>query len=387
MFKFVILFLLLSFSYAKADVLFIDLDKASGEIVAAKEAAKKIGEKLIIIPTGDEKITDENLLKLFEKIDKPISQIIISGHGGSGVYGGSSGEISYQALKKAFDSEELSEYFQNTFSMHLWGCYSVTPLTIDLYWKNILPALKVIDGFKKRSPADPKPYNSSFLKDMILESEQVQLLDTVKASQRILNAINKRKFLAPAAFYQNSCESTAKYISPSTGVIDLEEARSTDCDSLFEEMHEKVNTEILPIADGIIPFTEDPRTGKIRQALERAREFEDCLREKTAEGDFIGFTDPDRLLMLNFWPKIVKNFKLQHGKELKELFSKSGYGDLNLDDLDKRENIVKLKNLVMGENQTRLRQLLYNGLYYLDPNCIPFDWAINENSSSSLKCN
>lgn len=222
----------LSFS-AFADILFLDFNGSEKEVEAAKKAAAKRGEKVIVLPKvskEDKKAMDNNkkeygkvqlyitkvcadpnkvsecndawtksgklqeaynaitlknavnsqtLPSEIEKIKKnntKLTSLVISGHDGNGYFSGIFGGLNESDLAQIATSNQ--EVFQNTRSILLWGCYTANINSINYKWRKAFPQAEIIAGFDGKAPLGIRVGSATYLEDILnQESELTKIKD------------------------------------------------------------------------------------------------------------------------------------------------------------------------------------------------------------------
>lgn len=194
--------------FARADILFFDLNDSQKERQAAERAAARRGEKLINVPLVEPQVRDDvralekdvqkadyitrrscaesagsgrcatatqnlksaessynsyvsqikrfgkdELTQALAKVKKDgndISSIIISGHDGDRQYWGTYAWFEDDNLMDALEANQ--PLGQNLRSLYLWGCY--TGITDDFlkHWDRAIPSSTMIAGFDGQSP-------------------------------------------------------------------------------------------------------------------------------------------------------------------------------------------------------------------------------------------
>lgn len=201
---------------AHADILFIGMNPAPGEIKAAATVAKERKEKLIVLPEIDQKVVDrlmeldrqelnliaqvgngdiphskmekisEQMIKVTEERDKigtsveikpedlirwiveleaqnvSISSVVLSGHDGNGEFWGPFGTANSETLKKAFS--QTPKLAQGVRSVALLGCYTSTVGALDTYWRGVFPSAEVIAGYEIKGPLAWRPSGHDYLR-------------------------------------------------------------------------------------------------------------------------------------------------------------------------------------------------------------------------------
>lgn len=255
----VALLLIFTFSSANADIIFVDLKRADSEVLVARQAAEKRGEKLYVIPpqySAQDKVKIDKLEKEFESLKKQylqykgsgrelqdqvyekeaelnevrkkyyfhqdmldktisdiekqgnlVSSLILSGHSmGESFWGplgntGTSNELHNRQVLEVFNKHPKSKTAMK--SLYLWGCHSgeLKPIT---WWGENFKDLKVIGGFSGTAPSSATASSPAILKDIMIKEAEISKLNDLKKVQAALNGLS-HVHETPAVLMANSC--------------------------------------------------------------------------------------------------------------------------------------------------------------------------------------
>jgi hypothetical protein len=352
-----------------ADILFLDVNDSEKEVLAAKEAAKKSGRKIVVVPDVDEntkkqlrslnaivenlqnKRNDEchdsgyesdecqnleielskkqeevvelqdkvqinvekirDVLKKREETNSPFSTMIISGHDGTGEFSGVYGNITDEAISKLFAS--FPKQSKAMRSLHLWGCYTTSPASLLNNWLHYFPNTALISGYDDQAPLNDKPAGWKYLKG-VLEKENELLNSTdAKKLQRLLKKI-------PGAAQTHSAIYVCGQYANNTEAFDLSEL-SSRC--------EKYKEEVERLSEGYMCYkratdancSEPPETtssGPIREFYEALHKADACNKLAAEDENYIGY-NRDEALRLIFYREVKKNFARVYQKQLREM--------------------------------------------------------------------
>jgi|GEM_PF-5234737 len=261
---------------ASADVLFFDLNLSDGEVDAAKRAAEKRHEKLLVYPQIDaktranyktviKKIADHNKLlltskcytypdtnqcqdaikksgilseelseqdkffdgkrlrqgdlsKILEELNKKqtkISALVISGHDGNGHFSGKVGNFDEKDIAKAVNDHPPAG--ENLRSLFLWGCYTGTVGTLSSTWKAAFPKVEMIAGFDGSAPLGTKKASETYLEDALVQEKKLTSIKDQKQLKRAFDSIRDIKMMHASVCVGNN-------LVNNKGVIDITES-------------------------------------------------------------------------------------------------------------------------------------------------------------------
>lgn len=279
---------------ALADVIFIDLNINPNEIAAAKAAASKRGEKLIIIPDSASKFElqkeyekveaigrklvrlyddlttaeEKNDTRKIESITKKIKSLSIEQNAREDKYQKlkENNNLSNQELKdeigklsgkkissviisghdgnghfmghignlSSSDFKKIFEQFpdlgENIRSIYLWGCYSATSQTIVRNWKFSLPNLQSVIGYDKTAPLGTRIESSEYLKNALVNEQK---LSKIADDRKLQEEFKKLRGINSSACIND------KFVNKE-GVVDLHQSLQA-CGKEFQKNFEIYN--------------------------------------------------------------------------------------------------------------------------------------------------
>lgn len=279
---------------ALADVIFIDLNVNPNEIAAAKEAASKRGEKLIVIPDSASKFElqkaaekvevlsrkigrlynelymaeEKNDTRKMEAINKKIEplRIEISANDekyrnlqeknylssqkikdelaklsgkkiSSVIISGHDGNGHFMGHVGNLSSSDFKKIFdqfpdlsENIRSIYLWGCYSATSQTIVQNWKFSLPNLQSVIGYDKTAPLGTRIESSEYLKNALVNEQK---LSKIADDRKLQEEFKKLKGINSSACIND------KFVNKE-GVVDLHQSLQA-CGKEFQKNFEIYN--------------------------------------------------------------------------------------------------------------------------------------------------
>jgi hypothetical protein len=114
--------------------------------------------------------------------------LVFSGHSGGGTsFGGFLG-----GLESADVHEELNKYpdwKKRIRSILLWGCYGGTFHGLQYVWKDHYPDLKLVVGYRGRSPLGHRPVSGRFLRNVLAQEKPLLEANSVRESHRLVRRI------------------------------------------------------------------------------------------------------------------------------------------------------------------------------------------------------
>ncbi len=251
---------------ARADIVFIDMNNVDEEINAAREAAKKRGEKLIVIPTKRDRLrkdskekqpileeqyavgrqynklkcrqfetndcktllrryqdTAEKLSKFesysvdelkedLKSLPKNISTVMISGHDGEGSFKGEFGNIQNQDFLNAFKEFKGRN---NIKSLYLLGCYSTTTNTMSKLWKQAFPSASLIAGYEGVGFLRDNPQGHAFIRKALAEESNLLAAKSINEAQTKFRDISPKqsKYSTAACLQKTDNPEDSVYLS------------------------------------------------------------------------------------------------------------------------------------------------------------------------------
>lgn len=379
--------LLLLFSLSvKADVLFIDINDSPKEIEAAKRAAVKRGEKVIVIPDPADlkkypeitkvkseiakleearrkcsdctKYNDQILIKkeeysdllenkklllnanglhhYFSKLKKEnvqISSMIVSGHNGNGEFFGVNGDFYSTDLEHAVSSN--SPVGDDIRSLYLWGCYATNISGAFKTWKGVAPAVEVIVGFNEIAPSNLRQASFDYLEDAMVKEKKLTEEKDKKSLQKAFLGLRSVTQMKTAMCVKDN------YVTPSRAntLTELKNICSPP------EKLNKINVQYNCYLKGLKGCTQisgDTRGGEIRQFYNQLQEVAHC---DLVDENFK--PDPGSILRLVFFNTVRENFTSSYREILDkydQLLKKAGVPDdllLRAFKGDSRERVIQ----------------------------------------------
>jgi hypothetical protein len=238
--KFLSLILVLLSLNARADIMFLDLNNNPLEIAAAKRAADKRGERLLVYPqvnkeqaaliasyrqrlevlqrdyeaattdadrerlrTEYRNVDEERRTKVQEVTFGPeqlktvlgqlsadgtkLSSVIISGHDGNNDFSGSQGYMYASSFNEAF--AQYPELADGVESLFLAGCYTVKPGTLEYQFQDTFKNLNVIAGYDDAAPLGDKPAGHQYIENFLTRESNLEGLEGESAIRREVRKI------------------------------------------------------------------------------------------------------------------------------------------------------------------------------------------------------
>ena len=185
--KNLVLLILINISYyTEAAILVLNFNQNDSSINAIKEAASIRNEELLIFPFSNRhpeskisrsipKINKDTIKEIFsitnnyvEKKQTTITNIVFSGHAGSGGFSGKDGSIRREDIISAI--EGFQEIRTSVKSLLLRGCYTTTLAEVmpNQSWRTMFPNLSVISGYEGKAWSSEKLASKTFVKEALL---------------------------------------------------------------------------------------------------------------------------------------------------------------------------------------------------------------------------
>lgn len=350
--------LLQLFSFARADILFLDTNFSPAEVTAAQVAAKTRGEKLWVFPertpeqhraieqqyrvqlaalnrlkacsiAGKSDCAKESraymeagerlnaltsalrkldgaeldrILAIFENAGVKLSTVVFSGHGGG--EGSVVGILGTLHAKLAADSfSRFPAVLAPVRAILLWGCYGGTLYSLNGVWGKLFPSVAVWGGFSQQSPLGIRETSGRFLKSFLLAEKKMAETRDGRALHRLFRSLDLVADLDGTAI-ANGFYLTYDAINSVEEML----ARCQRFDgSLVTKFECYENGEAgceNPPADHRGPLRE------LYSFLQVNRHCEATLREK-----FPGLPSVEYLIRLIFLGNVKKNFEKHHRHE------------------------------------------------------------------------
>jgi hypothetical protein len=161
-------------------ILFLDMNNSKSEVEAARKAAIKRGEELVVLPRNDnEKPFNKVLLKKFfaeiNSQNRIISSVVFSGHhtANSGYYG--TGSNNFGVIHPDDFRNELNHYpkLKNGIrSIFGAGCHSMTQTQVQ-NWVNYFPELEACYGYMDYGPLAATSSAPQNIYDFLTKEQQI----------------------------------------------------------------------------------------------------------------------------------------------------------------------------------------------------------------------
>lgn len=340
---------------AHADILFLDLNGNPKEIEAAKAAASKRGEKVIVIPevtkelatrqsellAKTQKANEEYLRKgcsransdsptcagvgkaLNEAMAKEndfrqknqlnaetlnkalkdlknkganLSSLIVSGHDGNGHFGGTYGDLTDKDLAGAFQSN--APVGDGIRSLALWGCYTANLSSLSLYWKKAFPQVEVVVGFDKKGPLGNSPSNWALLKDFLSKDKELSQIKDQNELQKAFKKLDGVRITDAAICVGDTFSN--KFVT-----MDLANIQSM-CEGAFLK-DAKVYTCYLNAEKGCENPPANTANSELRSFYEQLQDYAHC-KEVLQPEQQVGMPSADTMIRLIHFADIKKNF-------------------------------------------------------------------------------
>jgi hypothetical protein len=406
-------------TFARADILMLDLNNSQAEYTAAKKAAAARGEKLVRIPPIDEETEKEfrgatdriwtaivakrkvcasdtmdaetcktaqtaiadarkdykDLTAKVTKVDaKMLSQtlatmkesgakvtsMVISGHDGDRDFGGIwTHDLTEDDITKAFKENE--PVADDVRSLLLWGCYTSTVADFRDSWKKAFPNLNILGGFDAMGPNGDAPSNGRYLRDLLQKEKSLSEVKTRKDLETIANSLEGISDLH-ASFCIDRSWIVQKHHAK-VKVLTMDEAHA-DCE-VPDETETNLQNQFqcyLDAAEGCENPPPNPKTNVLRQYYEVLQKNRHCTEVMAGKGiERPHYAQARRLLFDN---TVRSSFNRLHVNELatfNALLDKLGvpkkWRMKNLGMISRREYLDRMQALkrAYAELETRNR--------------------------------
>ncbi len=186
-----LLFILIGNSAARADILFIDLNKSHAEMAAAKKSAQSLGENFIPITTSvAQSMTDASIVEAISahkqrRPGQPL-RIVISGHHAKGKFWGANGEMSMPDVASRLDKLGIA---QDVTSLFFASCYRVD-LGDSLWNKEYFPNALVIGGYRGKGWMNDVPKGIRYLQSFMSSVKKLEQAQSAKQAATIVRALD-----------------------------------------------------------------------------------------------------------------------------------------------------------------------------------------------------
>lgn len=348
-----------SASPARADILFIGMNPAPGEIKAAQVVAKERGEKVIVLPRVDAAVVDKLLafdreeLELIARVErgdhsmaigvrvgeianqrdqlgatvelKPevlveelaglerrgvsISSVVLSGHDGNGEFWGPYGTMRATHLKAAF--EKAPRLAAGVRSVALLGCYTSTVGALDTHWRAVFPNVDVIAGYEQKGPLAWRTSGHDYLKGFLRADKKIAAARGKKELQTLFRGLPSIKQL------QASVANRQMHVTHA-GARTFDELYAA-CKAVSSESPLRrsfsCHYEALP---GCEDPSRDTKGGEMRRFYNELHAQEHCRALLLLDGDD-SLPRGEVVLLMIFYHQIVENFLRIHRGAVEEL--------------------------------------------------------------------
>ena len=318
--------LLLLSGTALADILFLNFNGNTSSIAAAKKAALKRGEKVVVYPNETiKKITSASLDLIFKDVTAKklnITNISLSGHDGGGSFAGKDGDIGKEDIRKA-----LTKYpaIKNSVkSLLLRGCYSATMGQVQSQstsdWRMIFPKVEFIAGYNDPAESSERAESKEFVEDMLsLENEFLHdktLKEVVSTFKEVglYNQMDAAVWIRQCNSFGPSTSHDGVYLSSdmaaqNTSPVLISEERKR-CEKTRQETEKHMAIFSKYFNGSQKGFERPPSEHQgtdLRAAYSYIRQNEHCI--PILMPDLATAFNPDRMIRLIYYDYIVSNFK------------------------------------------------------------------------------
>lgn len=346
-----------------ADILFVDLNNSFKEVEAAKRAAEKRGEKLIVLPAipaetqkkiqsiennlrtienkmeklgcadtnskDCEKLYDEGTelgekkraffksyrltgkelgqaLKSIENKKSQLSSVVFSGHDGNGMFMGELGGFKEAEIAKAFS--QVPQLKKGVRSVMLWGCYTANMGALNHWWKKSFPDAEVIAGFDGVAPSGLREGSSNYLEDVLVKEKEMTAIKDEKVLAAFFKKIKDVRSMNAALCSNNIYVSNS--MSFSLGQTDAS-CEGVDLGPVKEIYSCYKNAETEKCANP----PSDYSRGELRQIYNTLQSYRHCFEGKEAAD----LPDPENVIRLLFFNNVKKHFSNEYVASLEDL--------------------------------------------------------------------
>jgi hypothetical protein len=309
-----------------ADILFLNFNGNTSSIAAAKKAALKRGEKVIVYPNETiKKITSASLDLIFKDITAKklkITNISLSGHDGGGSFAGKDGDIGKEDVKNAL--KKYPAIKNSVKSLLLRGCYSATMGQVQSQsmndWRMIFPKVEFISGYNDPAESSERAESKEFVEDMLnLESEFLQdksLKDVLSTFKKVglynqMDAavwIRQCNSFGPSTSHDGIYLTSAMTAQNNNPVLISEERKR--CEKTRQETEKHMAIYVKYISGNEKGYERPPKEHQgtdLRAAYSYIRQNEHCI-PILMPGSETGY-NPDRIIRLIYYDYIVSNFQ------------------------------------------------------------------------------
>ncbi len=205
------IFLLLIHCQARSEILFIDINSSPTEVASAREAAKLVGETVLVVP-GPGKDLKEDLLATLKEMHaskRPLTSLIISGHYSKQQFQSEDKKrsISYSEITQIFRTSPFSQMAKETRHLLLWGCYTARPRAIA-NWQGLFPELLTLSGFSFAAPNAYTDASTGLIKDILVNGYKAgssyQLERSIGDITRTVNFLQSNAVIVSGGCYYST---------------------------------------------------------------------------------------------------------------------------------------------------------------------------------------
>ncbi|UYL10723.1 hypothetical protein B9G69_009060 [Bdellovibrio sp. SKB1291214] len=350
---------------AQADILFLDLNGNPKEIEAAKAAASKRGEQVIVIPevtkelatkqaellaktqkanedylrkgcssgnansaacsgvskalndamANENEFRQKNQLNP-ETLDKALrglksqgvnlSSLVVSGHDGNGHFGGTFGDLTDKNLAEAF--QKNAPLGDSIRSLALWGCYTANLSSLSLYWKKAFPQVEVVVGFDKKGPLGNSPANWALLKDFLSKEKDLAQIKDQNELQKAFKKLEGVRITDAAICVGNN-------FSNKFATMDVANIQSM-CEGAFLK-DAKIYTCYLNAEKGCENPPANTSSSDLRRFYEQLQDYAHC-KEVLPPEQQVGMPSADTMIRLIHFADVKKNFVQNFSQQIGE---------------------------------------------------------------------
>lgn len=434
--RMLLLLALLAPAPGRADILFLDLNNSAKEVEAARKAAKKRGEQLVLLPppltaeeTRDAEAAKTRLTEMRERYDeqcgdrynarceelseqldqaaplqdrfkpeqlrellksraasgKTFSSVVVSGHDGTGGIHGDNGDIRDDQIASIFASVPGQQ--DALRALHLWGCYTTSPGSLMLNWKKHFPNVSLITGYDGRAPLNSTPAGWHYLQGVLEKEDQLIQSGDANKLRRNLMAIRGVTGAGGVGAAVMACNDFAN----KQEAYDLGETVRR-CESYGKEIRAKEGEFLCyrrAREESCANPPSDTSAGPVRKFYELLQKVSPC-QELSDDGIFRAYSR-DQAIRLNYFKSIQRNASTVHAQDLAALdalLARTNAPDslrfTGLEKLSRRDLISNLEGLLKHLKNTppgdravlrRFHIALTNIFVDLKAGCVPFNWT------------
>lgn len=411
--------LIFTTSSAYADILMLNFNGNNSTIAAAKRAAVKRGERVIVIPKSGEKISKHTLDDEMARLSKEgieVSSMIFSGHDGGGYFGGRSGGMNKSEVREVM--AKYPEMAKGVDSLILRGCYTATPgeamsLENDS-WNGIFPDLNMIAGYIGAAPSSERIYSKSFIEEILSLESDIYMSASVKNVEKMFANISNSKWTSNSLAFKRCGDEDYHYVArplqhKGYGALTMDEILKI-CDKPTIQKHIETTRKYYEA------FEEGYENPPVAHHGTDLREAYTYLNGVTHCSDFFDdiylYPSLQQTIKLIYFDYLKSNFLHHYGDDWKvamsalEDYNKENDPDIEPIDLEnatRREimNFIHKLHTVSAadildkdkynyaynnkdnpsfKTLIRMRETLQQTLQYVNEESVPFDWVSSKHS-------